>query len=179
MGMSLDGFVAGPDGDFDWSEPDDELHGFHNDHVRGLAAHVLGRRLYETMVYWETADRDPSASEVHLDFAAVWKALPKVVFSSTLESVEGNTRLVRGDVVEEVTRLKAETDGDIAVGGPTLAAALIEHDLVDEYLTFTYPVIVGAGTPYLPPLPRLLALEAVDRREFAGGVTHVRYRRAR
>src|SRR3954449_13379288 len=132
MGVSLDGFIADADGDFDWSVPDEELHRFHNEQVREVGMHLLGRRLYETMVYWETADQDPSISDYALEFARIWQALPKVVFSSTLEEVEGNTRRVRGDAVEEVARLKQEPgEGDIAVGGAGLAASLIEAGLVD------------------------------------------------
>ena len=95
FGVSLDGFIAGPDGGFDWAAPDDELHRFHNEQARELGAHLLGRRLYETMVVWETVDEDPSAPEHILEFAGIWKATPKIVFSTTLERVEGNARLVK------------------------------------------------------------------------------------
>src|SRR4051812_29483067 len=105
MTVSLDGFIAGPGGEIDWSAPDDELHRFHNEQVRELGAHLVGRRLYETMVYWETADRDPALGATQREFAGIWQALPKIVFSTTLDKVEGNTRLARGGVAEEVARL--------------------------------------------------------------------------
>ena len=150
MAVSLDGFVAGPDGDFQWSRPDEELHRFHNERVGRLSAHLLGRKLYETMVYWETEDPDWGAVEV--EFAGIWQALPKVVFSSTLTEVEGNNRLATGSVEEEVARLKSEHDGEIGVGGPTLAAACIELDLIDRYELFVSPIIVGGGLPFFPAL---------------------------
>ena len=108
MSVSLDGYIAGPDGTFDWSVPSQELHRFHNERTREIGCHLLGRKLYETMLYWETADRDPELGEVECEFAGIWRELPKVVFSTTLREVEGNTRLVRNGVIEEVERLKAE-----------------------------------------------------------------------
>jgi dihydrofolate reductase len=177
MTVSLDGFIAGPGGNIDWSAPDEELHQFHNDQVRELGAHLLGRRLYETMVYWETADQDPSASEVTLDFARIWQALPKVVFSSTLDQVEGNTRLATAGVVEEVARLKDEPGGDLAVGGAGLAAELIERDLIDDYRLFVSPVILGAGTPYFPAREQRIALELLETRTFNRGIVYLHYAR--
>src|SRR3954453_3946646 len=120
MGMSLDGFVAGPAGEIDWGAPDEELHRFHNEQTRELGAHFCGRRLYETMVYWETADQDPSAGETQLEFARIWQALPKIVFSKTLEKVEGNARLATDGIAEEVARLKEQPGKDLAVGGAGL-----------------------------------------------------------
>src|SRR5689334_18211488 len=122
MTMSVDGFVAGPGGDISWSAPDDELHRFHNDRVRELGAHVLGRRLYETMLYWETADRDPELGATEREFAAIWQPLPKIVVSTTLDRVEGNARLIHDGVADEVRALKEQPGGDIGVGGATLAA---------------------------------------------------------
>lgn len=177
MTVSLDGFIAAPGGDIGWSAPDEELHRFHNDEVRELGAHLLGRRLYETMVYWETADQDPSASEVTLDFARIWQALPKVVFSSSLDRVEGNTRLAAGDVAEEVARLKAEPGGDLAVGGAGLASELIERNLIDDYRLFVSPVVLGGGTPYFPAMERRIDLELLETRTFAGGVEFLHYAR--
>ena len=178
MTMSLDGYIAGPGDNIDWSAPDEELHRFHNDQVRELGVHLLGRRLYETMVYWETADRDPSASEVTRDFARIWQALPKIVFSSTLEHVEGNTRLATAGVVEEVARLREEPGGDIAVGGAVLASGLIERDLIDDYHVFVAPVLLGGGTPYFPAMERRIQLELLERRTFAGRVEYLHYARA-
>ncbi|MFL5883487.1 MAG: dihydrofolate reductase family protein [Thermoleophilaceae bacterium] len=176
MGISLDGYIAGPDGSFDWSVPDEEQHRFHNEQVGELGMHLLGRRLYETMVYWETAGEDPSISDYALEFAQIWKALPKVVFSTTLDEVVGNTKLVRGDVTAEVARLKEEEDGDIAVGGAGLAATLIRAGLVDEFRPFVNPVAVGGGTPYFP-LEHRTDLELLETRTFRTRVVFLRYRR--
>jgi dihydrofolate reductase len=178
MTVSLDGFIAGPGGDIGWSAPDEQLHRFHNDEVRELGAHLLGRRLYETMVYWETADQDPSASEVTLDFARIWQALPKVVFSRTLDRVEGNTRLASRGVVDEVARLKEEPGGDLAVGGASLASELIKRNLIDDYRVFVSPVVLGGGTPYFPAMERRIDLELLETRTFGGGVEYLRYTRA-
>jgi dihydrofolate reductase len=177
MGVSLDGFIAGPAGEIDWSAPDEELHRFHNEQTGELGGHLLGRRLYETMVYWETADGNPSAAEHELEFARIWQSLPKVVFSRTLEEVEGNTRLVRAGVAEEVAKLKAEPGKDLAVGGAGLAASLIELGLVDELRPFVSPVVLGGGTPYLPALADRIELELVETRTFASRVVYLRYRR--
>ena len=175
MGVSLDGFIAGPGGEIDWSAPDEELHRFHNEQTRELGAHFCGRRLYEVMVYWETADENPSAPEVELEFASIWKALPKIVFSRTLEKVEGNARLVRGSAVEEVASLKEQPGKDLAVGGAGLASTFIELGLVDEYRLFFSPVVLGGGTPYFPPLDERINLELVETRTFASRVVYVRY----
>jgi len=176
MSMSLDGFVAGPDGDFDWGAPDDELHQFHNDRVRKLGAHFLGRRLYETMVYWETADRKALAGH-ELEFARIWQALPKLVVSRTLDTVEGNARLVGDRVADEVAQLKRESGKDIAVGGAGLAATLIEHGLVDEFRPFVSPVVVGGGTPFFPATGARIDLELLETRTFGSRVVYLRYRR--
>ena len=172
MGVSLDGYIAGPGGEFDWSAPDDELHRFHNEQTRELGAHLCGRRLYETMVYWERPDDSRGATE-H-EFAGLWQRLPKIVFSTTLDAVEGNARLATGDPAEELDRL----DGDIAVGGAGLAATLIERGLVDEFRGFVRPVIVGGGTPFFPAFGRRIDLELVETRTFGAHVTYARYRRA-
>jgi dihydrofolate reductase len=177
MGLSLDGFIAGPNGEIDWGAPDDELHRFHNEQVKELDVHFLGRRLYETMLYWETADQDPSAGETELEFARIWQALPKVVFSNTLEKVEGNTRLATGGIAEEVAKLKEEPGRDLAVGGAGLAAAFTELGLVDEYRLFVSPVVLGGGTPYFAPLNRRIDLELVETRTFGSRVVYLRYRR--
>jgi dihydrofolate reductase len=179
FGVSLDGFIAGPDGGFAWAKPDDELHRFHNEQARALGAHLYGRRLYETMVGWETVDEDPSAPEPMLEFARIWKATPKIVFSTTLERVEGNARLVRDGAGEEVARLKEEPGGDLAVGGAGLASTFIKLGLVDEYRLFVNPVVVGGGTPYFPSLDERIDLELVETREFGSRVVYVRYAQRR
>jgi dihydrofolate reductase len=178
MGVSLDGFIAGPGGEIDWSAPDEELHRFHNLQAREVGAELYGRRLYEVMRYWETADEQPSAPAHVLEFARIWKDTPKIVFSNTLEKVEGNARLVKDDAAEEVARLKEQPGRDLAVGGAGLAATFIERDLIDEYRLFVSPVVLGAGTPYFPALDEKISLELVETRTFGSRVVYVRYRRA-
>jgi dihydrofolate reductase len=177
MGVSLDGFIAGPGGDIDWSAPDEELHRFHNEQTRELGAHLCGRRLYEVMAYWETADANPSLCEPELEFARIWQNLPKIVFSKTLEKVEGNARLVRDGVAEEVARLKGQPGKDLAVGGAGLASSLIELGLIDDYRLFVSPVVLGGGTPYFPALDERVDLELVETRTFGSRVVYLRYRR--
>ena len=178
MSVSLDGFIADPVGEIDWSVPDDELFRFHTEQVRELGGHLLGRRLYETMVYWETAEEQPSLSEDEREFARIWKELPKVVFSGTLETVVGNTRLVRDGTAEEVARLKEEPGKDLGVGGAGLAAGLMELGLIDEFRPFVIPVVLGGGTPFFPALDEKVDLELVETRTFGGRVVYLRYRRA-
>lgn len=177
MSLSLDGFIAGPGGEIDWSAPDEEQHRFHNDQMLELDAHLLGRRLYETMVYWETADQNPAAADYVLEFARVWKQLPKLVFSTTLERVEGNATLIRDGLAEEVAKLKRQPGKDLAVGGAGLASALIKLGLVDEFRLLVRPVVVGGGTPYFPALDEKLNLELVETRTFGSRVVYLRYRR--
>jgi len=178
MGVSLDGYIAGPDGDIGWSAPDEELHRFHNRQALELGVHLCGRRLYEVMAYWETAEENPSAPEHELEFARIWKDLPKIVFSKTLENVEGNATLVRDGAAEEVARLKEQPGKDLAVGGAGLASTFVKLGLVDEYRFFVSPVVLGGGTPYLPPLDERIKLELVETRTFGSRVVYVRYRRA-
>jgi dihydrofolate reductase len=178
MTVSLDGFIAGPGGEIDWSAPDEELHRFHNERTRELGAHLCGRRLYEEMLYWETAGENPSAAEHVLEFARIWKDLPKIVFSNTLETVEGNATLATGGVAEEVAKLKAQPGKDLAVGGAGLASTLTQLGLVDEYQLFVSPVVLGGGTPYFPALEEKIELELVETRTFASRVVYSRYRRA-
>ena len=177
MTVSLDGFIAGPDGEIDWSAPDEELHRFHNQLTRELSAQLLGRRLYETMVYWETADANPSASACLLEFAHIWKELPKIVFSTTLEKVEGKARLARDGVAAEVAELKQQSGKDLAVGGAGLASTCIELGLVDEFRLFVRPVVLGGGTAYFPALKERINLELVETRTFGSRVVYLRYRR--
>jgi dihydrofolate reductase len=177
MGVSLDGYIVGPDGGFAWSAPDEDVFRFATDEVRRLGVHLLGRRLYETMSYWDTADQDPSLGELERDFAALWVALPKVVFSTTLSAVEGSYRLAAGTLSEEVERWRAEPgQGDIALGGATLAAHAAELDLIDEYGLRIHPVLVGGGTAFFPRAERRADLELVGSYRFDCGVMHLRYR---
>jgi dihydrofolate reductase len=179
MSLSLDGFIYGPDGNFDWSAPDEELHRFHNERVRALGGHLLGRRLYETMTYWETAHKDPAATDYALEFAEIWKALPKVVFSDTLDEVAGsNTHLARGGIAEEVAELQERSGKDVGIGGADLAAEAIKLGLVDDFRLFVYPVVVGGGKPFFPSLDRSVHLNLVETRTFASRVVYLRYERA-
>jgi dihydrofolate reductase len=178
MGVSLDGSIAGPNGEIDWSAPDEELHRFHNQQTRELGAHLCGRRLYEEMAYWETADENPSLPEHELEFARIWKDMPKIVFSKTLGKVEGNARLVRDSVAEEVAKLTEQPGKDLAVGGAGLASAFIKLGLIDEYRLFVSPVVLGGGTPYFPALEERINLELVETQTFGSRVVYVRYRRA-
>ncbi|HEY5335700.1 MAG TPA: dihydrofolate reductase family protein [Mycobacteriales bacterium] len=177
MSASLDGFIVGPDGGFDWTVPDEEMHRFVTEEIRGVGVHLMGRRLYETMLFWETADQDPSLDDVMLEWAAIWKPLPKVVFSTTLSSVQGRARLATGDLAEEIEQLRADPgEGDIAIGGATLAADAAALDLIDEYRVRICPVLVGGGIPYFPLAERRVDLERVETRTFSSGVVYLRYR---
>jgi dihydrofolate reductase len=176
LNVSLDGFIEGPNHSLDWSVSDDELLGWFNDRAQGLAASLYGRRLYELMsAYWPTADADPAATEATLEFRRLWLSIPKIVFSSTLTSVDWNSRLVQGDVGEQLGRLREEFDGDFEVAGPTLAAQFVRLGLVDRYEVVVHPVILGAGTPYLPPLDARIRLRLTDTRTFASGVSYLGY----
>jgi dihydrofolate reductase len=177
MGVSLDGFIAGPAGEIDWSAPDEELHRFHNQQARETGAHLYGRRLYEVMRYWETADQQPSIPEHVLEFARIWKDTPKIVFSTTLEEVEGNARLVRDGVAEEVGKLKEQPGMDLAVGGAGLASTFMKLGLIDEYRLFVSPVVLGGGMPYFPALDERINLELIETQTFGSRVVYVRYRR--
>ncbi|MFC4030742.1 dihydrofolate reductase family protein [Streptomyces polygonati] len=177
MSVSLDGYIVGPDGSFDWAPPDEEVFRFATDEVREAGVHLLGRRLYESMLYWETAGQDPALGFSTGEFATVWKALPKVVFSSTLMAVQGRTRLASSSLAEEIGRLRAEPgDGTIAIGGATLAAEAAASDQIDEYRVRVYPVLVGGGIPLFPRRERRVDLELVETRTFRSGVVYLRHR---
>jgi dihydrofolate reductase len=178
MGVSVDGFISDREGAFEWSGPSEEQFRFHTEQVGELGGYVCGRRLYETMLVWET---DPSMrdNELRAAFADVWCALPKVVFSRTLDSVQGNARLAEGSLAEEVAAALDATDEDVAIGGAGLAAAAIELGLVDELRIFRYPVVVGGGTPFLPPVEEAITLDLIETRTFGARVIFERYRRAR
>jgi dihydrofolate reductase len=178
MSVSVDGFIADREGAFEWGAPSEELFRFHIEQVRGLGGFLLGRRLYETMLVWET---DPSLrdDEPGAAFADIWGAIPKVVFSRTLDSVQGNARLAEASVAEEAAAALDATDMDVAIGGAGLAAAAIELGLVDELRIFRYPVVVGGGTPFLPPVAEDIPLELIETRAFGSRVIYERYERAR
>jgi dihydrofolate reductase len=179
MSVSLDGYTATPTGGIDWGTPDDEVFRFHIGQVRRVATHLLGRRLYEAMLVWETAEQTMTGA-AELEFARVWRAIPKVVFSRTLTSVVGNARLATDDLATEIARLRRQpADGDIAVSGPDLASTAMTEDLIDEYVQFVHPVVLGAGTPYFTPVTEPLDLRPVETRTFDSGIAYRRYRRRR
>ena len=177
MGVSVDGFIADREGAFGWGAPSEEQFRFHIAQARALGGHLCGRRLYETMLVWET---DPSLREDELGaaFADVWCAIPKVVFSRTLDSVQGNARLAEASLAEEIAAALDATDKDVSIGGAGLAAQAIELGLVDELHMFRYPVVVGGGTPFLPPVTEDVPLELIETRTFGSRVIYERYGRA-
>jgi dihydrofolate reductase len=178
LSVSVDGFIADREGAFGWAAPGEELFRFHIERTRELGGFLCGRRLYETMLVWET---DPSLrdDEPGAAFADVWCAIPKVVFSHTLDSVEGNARLAEASVAEEAAAALAATDKDVGIGGAGLAAAAIELGLVDELRMFRNPVLVGGGTPFLPPVTEDVPLDLIETRTFGSRVIYERYRRVR
>ncbi len=169
FGVSLDGYVNDRDGGIDWTEPDDELHQFHNDRFRGLEVALNGRRLYELMAeYWPYVPAD--APPIQREFGELWTTTPKVVFSRTLTEVQWNSTLVSENAVEEVRRIKAEGDGVMEVGGASLAASLMPHGLIDEYQVFVSPVVLGGGTPMFPALDQRIGLRLAETRRFETAV---------
>ena len=178
MSVSVDGFIADREGSFEWGATSDELFRFHTALVSELGGYLLGRRLYEAMLVWET---DPSLrdNELRAAFADVWCAIPKVVFSRTLDSVQGNARLAEAPLAEEAAAALGATDRDVSIGGAGLATAAIELGLVDELRMFRYPVVVGGGTPFLPAVTEDVQLDLIETRTFGSRVIYERYRRAR
>jgi len=173
---SLDGYVADEDGNFGWAKPSEEVHVFVNDLERPIGTHLYGRRMYEVMAYWETADTTGDQPPFFRDYAEIWKAAEKIVYSRTLAEVSSaRTRIEREFDIDAIRQLKATADSDISVGGPDLAAQAIEAGLVDELHLFLAPVVVGGGKPSLPDKVRL-ELELLDERRFANGVVHLHYR---
>jgi dihydrofolate reductase len=173
---SLDGYVADEDGNFDWAAPDEEVHRFVNDLERPVGTYLYGRRMYEVMVYWETAHTLADQSPFIRDFAEIWQAADKIVYSRTLETAaSARTRIERGFDPETVRQLKASAGRDITVGGPDLAAQAIEAGLVDELQLLVAPVVVGGGKQALPDKLRL-KLELLDERRFGSGVVYLNYR---
>ena len=178
MGVSVDGFIADREGGFGWTVPTDEQFRFHIAQIGELGGYLCGRRLYETMLVWET---DPSLrdSELGAAFADIWCAIPKVVFSRTLDHVQGNARLAEASVAEEAATALDATDKDVSIGGAGLAAEAIGLGLVDELRILRHPVIVGGGTPFLPPVTEDVRLHLIETRTFGSRVIYERYRRAR
>jgi dihydrofolate reductase len=173
---SLDGYVADEEGNFDWAAPDEEVHSFVNDLERPVGTYLYGRRMYEVMVYWETAHTLADQPPVGQDFAEIWQAADKIVYSRTLgTAASARTRLERDFDPEKVRQLKASAGRDITVGGPDLAAQAIRAGLVDEFQLFFAPIVVGGGKQALPDNVRL-KLELLDERRFGSGVVYLNYR---
>jgi dihydrofolate reductase len=172
---SLDGYVADETGRFDWAEPDEAVHTFVNDLMRPAGTHLYGRRMYEVMLAWEAPETVAGQPAFMQDFAAIWQAADKIVYSRTLQAVSSaRTRIERDFEPEAVGRLKARAERDILVGGPNLAAQAIKAGLVDEYHLFVAPILVGGGKPALPRHVRV-ALELLDERRFGNGMVYLRY----
>lgn len=179
MSVSLDGFIAGPDGDIGWGVPDAELFAFHVEQTRDIAAYLCGRGLYQAMLVWETAEQTMS-DEAELEFARIWRPIPKVVFSRTLNSVAGNARLATDDIATEICRLRDQPgEGVVSIGGAGLATDAIAEDLIDEYRQFVHPIILGNGTSYFPPLTEPLNLRLIESRTLSSRVVYLRYQRIR
>lgn len=176
LNVSLDGYVETPDHSLDWTRVDDELHAWFNEQTRQRDASLYGRRLYELMsAYWPTAESDPQATETMHEYARIWRGVPKIVFSRTLDSVEGNSRLVSGDVGARLAEIRQEFSGDLEVGGPTLAAAFVARGLVDEYRLVVHPVVLGAGTPFFPTGQQPFDLRLTESHTFRSGVVYLGY----
>ena len=176
MNMSLDGYIAAPGGDLGWSAPSDELFQWWSDRVAETGLSLYGRKLWETMSsHWPTADKQPGATPAEVEFARRWRDMQKVVFSSATITVDWNTRLVTGDAVAEITRLKADDEGSMDIGGATLAAAAMRAGLIDGYLIVTHPVLLGGGTPFFTALDKWVNLNLLETRTFPGGVMLTRY----
>ena len=175
MGVSLDGYITDPNGGLDWSVPDREVFQFFIDQTRGLGAHLMGTKLYETMLYWETED-PASFDEAEREWASIWNALPKVVFSHSVTELVASARLATGDVTQEIARLRAEPgDGDIAIGGADLAAQVAAAGLIDEYHLIVHPVLVGGGLRYFAHDDQRVKLKLVGTRNFDSGAIHLHY----
>jgi dihydrofolate reductase len=178
MSVSLDGFVAGPNGELDWHLVDEELHAYFNEQLSAMSAFLHGRVMYELMAgYWPTADRDPSSSPAVVEFARIWRDMPKIVYSRTLEHVDWNATIARDVVPGEVRSLKAEPGGDLALGGAEVAASFQRLGLVDEYWLYVHPVAIGQGRPMFERSQPRLPLDFVGTRAFGNGVVLNRYRR--
>ncbi|KOU17552.1 dihydrofolate reductase family protein [Streptomyces sp. WM6368] len=176
MNLSLDGYIAGPGDDIGWSVPSDELFQYWSDRLAATDLSLYGGKLWRTMSsYWPTGDQRPDATPAEIEYARRWRNMSKVVFSSTVEKVDWNTRLVTGDAVAEITRLKAEDGGPMDIGGATLAAAAMRAGLIDEYVLATAPVLVGGGTPFFTALDSWVNLNLLETRTLPCGVVLTRY----
>ncbi|MFC0508666.1 dihydrofolate reductase family protein [Micromonospora costi] len=178
MSVSLDGYFEGPGGDLSWHRVDDELHRHFNDELRTMGGYLNGRVAYELMAaFWPTADQDPAASAPMKEYAGIWRDMPKIVYSRTLEKADWNATIVREVDPAEVRRLKAEPGGDLVLGGADLMAAFLRHDLVDEWRTYVHPVVLGRGRPLFPERDERIDLRLVETRVFGNGVVLLRHQR--
>ncbi|WP_431977232.1 dihydrofolate reductase family protein [Micromonospora haikouensis] len=176
MNLSLDGYIAAPGDDLGWSVPNDELFQWWSDRVGATGTGLYGRRLWETMSsHWPTADQRPGATPAEIEFARRWRDMPKVVFSSTISTVDWNARLFTGDAVTEIARLRAADGGSLDISSPTLAAGAMRAGLIDEYTLVTHPVLLGGGKPFFTALDNWVNLTLVETRTFPGGVVLTRY----
>jgi len=176
MSVSLDGFVETTNREIDWVVVDEELHTFFNDQAREMGAFLFGRRMYELMTaFWPTPDAERSNLPYIVEYAHIWKDMPKIVFSKTLDKVDWNSRLVRDVIAEEITKLKAQPGNDLSIGGPTLASAFMKLGLIDEYQLFVNPVVLGGGTPFFQALDNPINLRLIETRTFGSGVVYLRY----
>lgn len=174
--VSLDGYVEDRHGDFDWTEPSDEVFAFISELVRPMGTHLYGRRMYETMSVWELDPTLAAGSELSTEFARLWKAADKIVYSATLGTVPtARTRVERRFDADAVRRMKASADSDLTIGGSALASSAFAEGLVDEYQLFVHPVVIGGGKPAITSADPL-RLDLVDEHRFRGGVVHLRYR---
>lgn len=177
--VSLDGYIEGANGDLEWSFPGEELHRHFNKMEREVDAAFYGRRLYENMAaFWPSADENPSATPEEIEYAGIWKSMPKIVFSKTLERVDWNSELLRGGIAEKVTEMKAQPGKDMSVGGASLASAFINLGLVDEFRLYVHPVILGSGKPMFRGVECKIALRLLENKTFDSGVVLLRYERA-
>ncbi len=178
MSVSVDGFIEGPDRDIDWHMVDDELHGHFNEQLSAMSAFLSGRVTYELMAgFWPTADTDPSSTGPMVEFARIWRDMPKIVFSTTLERADWNTTVRRDVVAEEIMELKAQPGGDMTLGGADLAAAFMRHDLIDEYRLYVHPIVIEQGKPMFQPSDTKINLQLAETRTFGNGVVLLRYER--
>ena len=176
MSVSLDGFVETTNRDIDWVIVDEELHTFFNDQAREMGAFLFGRRMYELMTaFWPIPEAEQSNLSYIIEYAHIWKDMPKIVFSKTPDKVDWNSRLVRDVTAEEITKLKSQPGKDLSIGGPKLASAFIKLGLIDEYQLFVNPVILGGGMPFFPPIDKQINLRLIETRTFGSGVIYLCY----
>jgi dihydrofolate reductase len=177
--VSLDGFIEGPHRELDWHMVDDELHDHFNEQLRAMGAFLNGRVTYELMAgFWPTADTDPASTRPMVEFARIWRDMPKIVYSRTLERAGWNTIVVREVVADEIMELKAQPGGDLVLGGADLAAAFMRQDLIDEYRLYVHPVVIGRGKPLFQPSDAKIHLQLAEARTFGNGVVLLRYQRS-